>query len=289
MTKEIKTLIRDMQHVLDTGEGYTEEIARWVGADIAQSLIRQLADERQQRKGTLRVSNLGTPCERKLWYTVNRSGNSEPLPSSARNKFIFGDLTESHILGLAKASGHNVGGLQGKVDVFGIRGSRDCVIDGMLIDVKSCSSYAYNKFKSGTLRDDDPFGYISQLSSYLHGSQSDPLVTYKTKAGFLAVDKQMGHFCLDIYDLTEELEKKEQEVLRKKHIVNEVEPPPRAYEPVPHNKSGNEKLPLPCSYCDFKATCWPEARKFLYSNGPVYLTKVVKEPSGNVFEDTEWK
>ena len=288
MTKDITTLIRDMKHVLNSGEGYTREIAEWVGHDIAQSLYRQMSARGGERKGTLRVSNLGTPCERKLWYTVNSRVEPEPLSPSTLNKFIFGDITESHILGLAKAAGHDVRGLQDTVDVVGIRGSRDCVIDGMLIDVKSASSRSYDKFKSGSLREDDPFGYISQLSSYLYGSQSDPLVTYKTKAAFLAVDKQFGHFCLDIYDLTEELERKEEEVNGKKEMVKRKTPPPRAYEPVPFNKSGNEKLPMPCSYCDHKKTCWPEARKFLYSNGPVYLTKIVKEPTGNVFEDKDW-
>jgi len=72
------------------------------------------------------------------------------------------------------------------------------------------------------------------------------------------------------------------------HVVNEVEPPERAYEPVPHNKSGNTKLGTQCSYCDFKKHCWPQARKFLYSNGPIWMVDVVKEPSGSVFEDTEW-
>jgi CRISPR/Cas system-associated exonuclease Cas4 (RecB family) len=204
------------------------------------------------------------------------------------NKFIFGDLTESHVLGLVKASGHTLEGLQTPVDVFGIRGHRDCVINGMLFDVKSCSSRAFDKFKYNKLREDDAFGYISQLSSYLYGSRNDPLVTEKNKAGFLAVDKQFGHIAVDIYDLTEDLERKEEEVLRKQHVVNEVEPPERAYEPVPHNKSGNMKLPTACSYCEYSRICWPEARKFLYSNGPVFLTKVEREPTGNVFEDKDW-
>jgi hypothetical protein len=288
LAKSIATLQRDLEHVLNTGEGYTQEIAEWVGNDIAKSLERQLSGITKQRKGTLRLSNLGTPCERKLWYHVNSEHEPEPLPPSARNKFIFGDLTESHVLGLVKASGHTLEGLQTPVDVFGIRGHRDCVIDGMLFDVKSCSSRAFDKFKYGKLREDDSFGYISQLSSYLYGSRDDPIVTKKNKAGFLAVDKQFGHIAVDIYDLTEDLERKEEEVLRKQHVVNEVEPPERAYEPVPHNKSGNMKLPVACSYCDYNRTCWPEARKFLYSNGPVFLTKVEREPTGNVFEDKDW-
>jgi CRISPR/Cas system-associated exonuclease Cas4 (RecB family) len=307
LTKSIATLQRDLEHVLNTGDGYTQEIAEWVGNDIAQSLERQLMGVSKQRKGTLRLSNLGTPCERKLWYHVNSKHEPEPLPPSARNKFILGDLTESHVLGLVKASGHTLEGLQDSVDVFGIRGHRDCVIDGMLFDVKSCSSRAFDKFKYGKLREDDTFGYISQLSSYLYGSRNDPIVTEKNKAGFLAVDKQFGHIAVDIYDLTEDLERKEEEVLRKQHVVNEVDVPDKpkwtrikydrskkeyvvaeVAEDWEDGKSGNRKLSQVCSYCEWKKVCWPELRKFIRANSVEYLTKVEREPSGNVFEDKDW-
>ena len=296
--KTIDTLQKDIQHVLNTGEGWTREISQWVADDIAKSLDRQFSSIGKERKRTLRASNLGTPCERKLWFHVNSRIDPEPLPASTRNKFIFGDLTESYILGLVKAAGHTLEGLQDSVDVFGIRGSRDCVIDGMLFDVKSCSTRAFDKFKYGKLREDDPFGYISQLSTYLYGSRDHSIVTNKTHAGFLAFDKQFGHIAVDVYDMSEELEQKEQEVLRKLHIVNEVEPPerptwPRYYrgelqeqeQDWAEGKSGNRKLATNCSYCDFKKECWPELRKFLYSSGPMYLTKVVREPGGSVFED----
>lgn len=286
MTKDIKTLIKDMQDVLRTGVGWTDAISRWVADDIAQSLNRQFNRNGRTGGGYLRFSNLGTPCERKLWYSTRGTIDPEPLPASTLNKFIFGDITESYILGLAKAAGHEVVGLQDSVEILGVRGSRDCIIDGMLIDVKSASSYAFNKFKSGGLRSDDSFGYISQISSYLYGSQSDKLLKEKTKAGFLVFDKQFGHLCLDIYDLTEELQGKEQEVQHKIDVVKSDNMPDRAFEPVPHNKSGNEKLGTNCSYCDFKRHCWPDLRAFAYSNGPVFFTKLVKEPQGNVMEIT---
>lgn len=292
MTKDISTLIADMEDVIVTGEGWTDEISQWVADDIAKSLSRQFNRSGAQRKRTLRVSNLGTPCQRKLWYHINSTTEPEPLPTSTLNKFIFGDLTESYILGLAKAAGHSVEGLQDSVDVDGIRGHRDCVIDGMLIDVKSCSTTAFAKFKQHKLRDDDSFGYISQLSSYLYGSRDDPLVTYKDKAGFLAFDKQFGHICLDIYDLTEEVTNKSQEVANIKSVVKSDSIPDRpkwertyrgevveVAEDWADGKSGNRKLATACSYCEWKDTCWPDLRTFIYSNGPRYFTKVVREPS----------
>jgi len=53
---------------------------------------------------------------------------------------------------------------------------------------------------------------------------------------------------------------------------------------VPEGKSGNMKLGVNCSYCPHKVTCWDDAnngdglRLFLYSNGPMWLTEVQKEP-----------
>jgi len=278
MTKTPWTLKEDINHVLTTGSGWTKEISEWVAHMVAESLNRQFRGRDQQRKRVLRASNLGTPCERALWYHVNSESDGEPLSPSTFNKFIYGDITESYVLGLCKAAGHDVAGLQDTVDVCGIRGSRDCVIDGMLFDIKSAASQSFTKFDKGTLRDNDLFGYISQLSTYLYGSQSDPLVTYKDKAGFLAFDKQHGHIAVDIYDLSEELEKKEQEVLRKQHIVNEMEPPERPFEPVPDGKSGNMKLPTNCSYCQWKHQCWDNLRGFIYSSGPRWLTEVVYTP-----------
>lgn len=297
MTKTIKTLIKDIHHVLETGEGWTDEISQWVADDISKSLSRQFNSIGQERKRTLRPSSLGTPCERKLWYSINSRIDPEPISPSTRNKFIFGDITESYLLGLCKAAGHSVVGLQTIVDIDGIRGARDCIIDGMLVDVKSASSRSYEKFKRNQLRRDDPFGYLSQISSYLYGSRNDPLLTEKDKVGFLAFDKQFGHICFDVYDVSDLVAKKSEEVAHKRKVVKQDKPPERpkwpryeydrktkeyvlaeVAEDWAEGKSGNRKLSTQCSYCDYKKECWPNLRTFLYANGPKYLTKVVNEP-----------
>ena len=282
--KTYKTLKNNIEHVLRTGEGWTEEISEWVASDIKQSLNRQFSRDARP-KGKLRLSLLGTECERKLWYSTVGDIEPEPLPASTYNKFIFGDLTESYMLGLVKASGHHVVGLQDTVVVHGIRGSRDCVIDGMLFDIKSASDYSFKKFARGGLREDDPFGYISQISSYLYGSQCDSTVTYKDKAGFLVANKNTGEIVVDIYDLTPELEGKQEEVESKKRIVKSDSPPPRPYEQEPDGKSGNMKLPRQCSWCEYKQGCWPELRTFINDTGYTkYLTVVKREPAGSYME-----
>ena len=98
------------------------------------------------------------------------------------------------------------------LNVHGIRGHRDAVIDGMTVDVKSCSPFAFKKFRDGELRDNDPFGYISQLSSYVYAAKDDPLVTDKNRGAFLAIDKVNGEICLDVYDFSNELSTKQTEM-----------------------------------------------------------------------------
>lgn len=280
LSKSITTLKADIEEVLRSGVGWTKEISEWVGEAISKDLDRQL--EPRVSKPTLRMSNLGTPCIRKLYLSINEWENElrEELPPNAKNKFIYGNIIEAWTLGLVKASGHKLEGIQDQMQINGIKGSRDCVIDGMLFDVKSVSTYGFDKFKDNGLYLDDPFGYLSQLSSYLYAGKDDPLIRDKTHAGFLAVDKQLGTIAIDIYDLSDYLRDKEEEVEQKKAIVNgsEVPPIPDSHMDIADGKSGNMKLCTACSYCEMKFVCRKDIQTYLYSGGPRFLTKVVREP-----------
>jgi len=164
--------------------------------------------------------------------------------------------------------------------VNGIKGHRDCVIDGWTIDVKSASDFSFEKFKRGDLASNDPFGYCSQLSSYLYAGQDDPLVTEKNKAAFLVIKKNRFELCLDVHDFTARLPHKEAEVQHKKDMVKGPIPPiPAAAAPIPQSKtSPNMKLSTLCTYCFRKKKCYPGLRTFQYSGGPSHLTHVAKLP-----------
>ena len=275
--KTINTLVEDIQEVIKGQGGWDASITHFLSESIAELAKARFSKPREPR-GYLSLSSIGTPCQRKLWYKVNESTSAEPLPASALLKFFFGDIIEALILSLAMAAGHRVTGMQTRLDVHGIKGSRDAVIDGVTVDVKSASTYAFKKFKDGNLREDDPFGYISQLSSYVYGGQDDPLVEHKTKGAFLAVDKTLGNICLDFYDFTEELKTKDVEMKAAKDLVAGSIPDYRI-PPVPQSKtSPNTKLAMSCSYCEFKKSCYPEVRTFIYESGPLFLVDVVTEP-----------
>jgi hypothetical protein len=286
MTKDISTLVEDMENVILGLNGWDNVLGGEAGKAISKVLSDRMSKP-QEPRGYLSMSGLGTPCDRKLWYKINQTELAQPLRANTLLKFMYGDVIEELALCIAQQAGHSVVGQQDRMEAHGIKGSRDCVINGMTVDVKSASPYSFKKFKEGNLREQDPFGYISQLSSYVYSAKDDPLVTNKTHGAFLVINKVNGHICLDMYDFTEELKTKEEEITRIKEMVNQKVPPERSFEDEPQSKtSPNMKLKMECSYCEFKRACWPGLKLYPYSHGPVYLTKVVKPPL--VEESEDW-
>lgn len=275
----IDTLVKDIYNLFgDDGFKPGEEDVQAFGHALAQRIAERV--EERQSGSALRLSALGTKCDRKLWYSQHTPEKGEPLRPETRIKFLFGDILEELLFFFARCAGHKVEGEQDTVEVEGVKGHRDGVIDGVVVDAKSASTYSFGKFKEGITPDNDAFGYLEQLDAYLEGSQDDPLVVDKERAAFLAIDKQHGHICLDIQ------KKKNYDyktlIAKKRENLNRDVPPERGYAAKPDGKSGNMKLGVECSYCAFKDECWPGLRTYLYSTGPRFLTRVVKEP--NVYE-----
>lgn len=268
---QINSLVNDIYKRLDRDEHIAPENVQKFAENLANKISERLG-EKEAHRG-LRLSNIGTPCDRKLWYTVNKPETAEPLRPEVKLKFLYGDIQEELLLMLAREAGHEVKGEQDRLEIQGVKGHRDAVIDGRLVDVKSASSRGFQKFKEHKVPEDDPFGYMDQINAYHYASDDveDDLVT------FFVIDKQMGHLTTDTYKTNGK--DYDKFIAEKKDIVNQPDPPPRAFNDVPEGKSGNKKLSTECSYCPFKYECWPGLRTFLYSRGPVFLTKVTKEPN----------
>lgn len=272
--KTIDTLIEDIYEVLETGVDMTDDEVDDLGRMLGEAVRHSL---RRENKATLRMSMIGQPCNRKLYYEINNPEEKEPFKGPQFMKFLTGHLLEEVVLWLAEKSGHTVTGRQDEMEIAGIKGHRDAVIDGMTTDAKSASTYSFQKFKEHRLGEDDPFGYMTQLNSYVEAGKDDPLVTVKDEGAFLVIDKTLGNICLDRYKKSSFPVEKLYEY--KKDMVNRPEPPSRGFEPIPEGKSGNMKLGVNCSYCDFKNKCYPNLRTFVYAKGPVFLTSVKKEPN----------
>lgn len=258
--KNLSSLVEDIYSLLESGG------ARIDAVKLAECIKQKLESKHIPE---LRMSNFGTPCERKLWYTINQPDKAEPLSGDVLIKFMIGDICEEVVLSLAGAAGHSVERRQEEVVLAGVKGHIDAVVDGAIVDVKSASSRSFDKFKYGTIKSDDPFGYVDQLSLYGAATQSK-------EAAFIAIDKQHGTLAIDKHSLPDR--DWDAEVKSKKEMLALSLPPPRSYVPVLEGKSGNEVIPTPCSYCQFKHTCWKNLRSFKYSNGVKHFTKVVRTP-----------
>lgn len=272
----IRTLIPDINQLLKERQDgwFTDDLAGSLGRELS-SVLKTNLGERTERK-TLRLSQMGEKCPRHLWYSVHHPELAEALRPEVIIKFTYGHMIESLILMLARAAGHDVQGEQDEILLDGIKGHRDAVIDGCIVDVKSAASRSFQKFQNGTLAQSDTFGYLDQLDGYVVGCADDPLVTTKDRGYLLAVDKQLGHLAL--YEHFAREHSIRERARAYKAIVSLSEPPACTCETVSDGGSGNIKLGLRASYSPFKYCCFPNLRTFLYSDGPRYLTRVVRTP-----------
>lgn len=276
LTKSIDTLVDDIYELFDKGHDIDDKNLEEFSESLSKTIAERLKGYKSERESYLRLSAIGKP-DRQLYYEVNNCPK-ESLQPNAKIKFLFGDILECLLILLAKESGHKVEEEQKRVEIEGVVGHKDCRIDGVTVDIKSASSYSFKKFQQGTLYKDDPFGYISQISSYVQGDEEVP-----EDGAFLAIDKQLGSLSLLKIPASKQtnVRKRIKEV---KKFVNKSDPPPKCYDPVPDGKSGNLKLAVGCSYCPFKHECWKDAnqgkgvRTFLYSTGPRHLVNVEREP-----------
>jgi hypothetical protein len=273
-----RTIPGDIYRLLENTEGHevSEDNVEWAG-EAFKELLRARLQPRKEGD-VIRFSSLGKQ-PRQLWYQANAPETAEKLQGKQLFKFLYGDAIEILLLFLTKETGHEVTHLQTEVECDGVRGHTDAVIDGVPVDCKSASPYAYTKFEDGSYVFDDPFGYVSQLSGYAHALERTD------RAGFLVAEKVAGDICFAPLDgLTIEANPPGPRIAELKEVVKQSAPPERCYAAVPEGKSGNMKLGVSCSYCPFKDVCWADAnggkglRKYFYSRGPVWLTDVQRDP-----------
>lgn len=286
-------VVRDVQELLRrVASGETvevdEETQRILGEIMAQRFVNALqgrTPKPRTEEKKVHFSEIGHPCRRKLWYNVHYPELAENLSPSNIFKFMYGDLIEELYLALVRLSGHNVTDEQKRCEIelpngWVISGYLDAKIDGVLTDVKSASTFGMRKFSEGLK--DDAFGYKDQLNGYMNSEG-------EIEGSFHAIDKQLGNMvCMDM-DATPLTDKWKEQLVAD---IEGKEPPARAFEAEPEGKSGNFKLPINCSYCPFKHTCWADSndghglRTFIYNRGPVFLTEVKKEPKVPEYTET---
>ena len=285
--KKIDTLVEDIYSLFDLSaidmseedvDKYVEEFGEMVKLHTKKFLYAEESVDKN-----LRLSQIGKP-DRQLWYDINSNKERANLAPNTRIKFLYGYILEEFLLMCASIAGHDVKDQQKEVSVGGVVGHQDCIIDGVLVDVKSASTSSFKKFKNNNLLEDDPFGYIAQISAY---AQANGL----KDAAFLAIDKSTGEIVLTPVHSMEFINAEER-VKHLKGLVVSNAIPDRCYDPIPDGKSGNFKLSVGCVFCSHKRECWTDAnsgrgiRVFKYAQGKRYLVQVSKEP--DVPEVIDW-
>lgn len=252
----------------------SEEVIEEFGEAI-KNVIKEWSKPQDRKGFYLRMSNIGKPA-RQLWFDQKTESENRRLDPSLFIKFLYGHLLEEVLLLLVRMSGNKVTDEQKEIEVSGLKGHMDCKINGEVVDIKSASGFSFSKFAKGLLAEDDPFGYLAQLTAYEHAEGTD-------NGGFLVINKETGQLC---FYQPEELDKPNitKHIKDLKHKLTLVNPPALCYQPIPEGKSGNMKLPKNCSYCPHKFECHKDSndgkglRTFRYAKGNVYFTKVRKSP-----------
>ncbi len=272
----IDTLVQDIYRLFDAGGVEpTDEQLEAFSKSVTSSIRNSFRYKPNESRG-LRMSALGKP-ERQSWYECHRPDLREHLTAETKIKFLYGHILEDLLLLFARMAGHDVTEEQKELELDGIKGHKDATIDGWVCDIKSASSFGFKKFKSNNLtKENDSFGYLYQIKAYGEAEQNDKLC-------FLAIDKQFGHIAVCTPD-KKELPDVKEKIAKLKTCLESDTPPPRCYPDEADGVTGNRKLGVNCSYCSFKNECWSDSnkgeglRKFIYSNGPRWMTTVKNEP-----------
>ena len=274
--KTIDTLVEDIYSLFTSNEPskIPANVLQDFAKDVTDAVVNSLTEERKPRNN-LRLSMIGQPA-RKVWYSV-RSTEQEDLAGSDYIKFLYGDILEALLVFLSKVSGHKVSDQQKQVVLNDVVGHQDAVVDDVLVDFKSASSFSFKKFTEGMVFKDDPFGYVAQLSAYAQANNAK-------EAGWVVIYKTTGQiaYC-PVHRM--EMINASQKIDYLRDAIKDSEPPSRCYDDVPDGKSGNMQLAVGCNYCPYKFDCWSDAnngkglRAFQYANSVKYLTKVDREPN----------
>lgn len=288
---ELNTLVEDIYDIFRSDKGPTvskeeaEPLVDHMMSELKEVILARVYEEDRDRTPSLRMSNMGKR-DRQLYYELNQDTNSvaEKLSPNTYIKFLYGDIIEELLLLFVKLAGHTVSDEQKEVEVNGVLGHMDCVIDGTPIDCKSASKFSFAKFLDGSWMNEDPFGYKGQISGYMAAENSK-------EGGFLVFSKETGEVCLSmVHEM--ELENAPDRIDHIREVVAGDTPPERCYSDSDDGAAGNRVLHRACNYCSHKFTCWSDSnsgsglRVFDYSNGPKYFTNVAKAPRvDEIFND----
>ena len=236
------------------------------GVDISDELFAEVSNragwrfadqfgKRKERNGGLYLSSVGK-CPRQQAYNVlGFETNGKEIDSRARMVFFQGDMAELAVAYLAKLAGvsiESIGDNQATVNLDGVQGHPDGVLDAedgtkYLVEIKSMSSYGFEKFEKGDIDD----SYLGQVNAYMEALGLDWCV-------MVALNKDSGVLGEKIIHKDGAIVNRCRKNIKTVRQATKETLPERPYAP---DEKGN--LPWQCLYCAYWGHCWPNAQKVL--------------------------
>lgn len=223
------------------------------------ALKKQLRPE--PRVFYLRMSNVGRPsCQLQMEAAGEQRSRN---PYNHVIKMLLGDATEAIMEVVLRAAGLNITGGKNQVemDIEGVKvkGENDIEIDNKVFDTKSSSPWAFtNKWTDFEgLRNDDPFGYVSQLVGYSLAQGKEP-------GGWIVVNKATGEVKIIEVQMPESVVDETVSTMKTNVLkVSTKAPFEKCFEPETEKfrgkPTGSLRLSMTCSFCPYLNKCWPEA------------------------------
>lgn len=227
-----------------------------LGAAAVQAVTRSFTSNK--RSFTLRASNIGRPS---CMLHLESKGTPKEQPSyNNKMRFLIGDLTEQYAILILKASGVNIESIGGEVELGGLIGHYDVVIDGKIWDIKSASDWSFrNKMNSfESIQNGDTFGYIAQGVFYQVGLG-------KPFGGWIVINKSSGEWnVIEFPHDDKAIIDKALDTISETRAIIAGTSPPKFFEDEEETfykkKTGNRLLNNTCGFCDFKQHCFPGVR-----------------------------
>jgi len=271
------------QYLTAEGKTIQEHYAQELGKLAEWSFKRQFCqDEEPVIKGKLRLSAAGK-CPKQLAYAYHgyeRKGKEKDSRSCV--VFFQGDMVEAMVVQLARLSGclllgvgtNQIGvsldingtSVPGHPDGFVLVSNEKGASIGLL-EVKSMSSYSYERFEKGEIDE----GYKAQIQMYLKSTGCNWCV-------LVAVNKDSGVMNERHIDYDPDLASKTEENL-KKVLLSTPELLPDA--PASFDPDAKGLYPWQCLYCSFWGHCRPNAAKVLVGKSYKLKEQPKKEKQTN--------
>jgi CRISPR/Cas system-associated exonuclease Cas4 (RecB family) len=264
-----------------------EKLLQPAAKDVGHFLSK-LYENDPNKPFTLRMSNIGRPlCQLQMAKKNSTKAESDwflPL------RLMLGGVTEGLTMSILRHAGVNVQEAQTKVklpieythnsvtpfgttrEVVEVSGSLDVIIDDAVWDIKSASPYSYaEKFSSyESLKASDDFGYRMQLYGYAKARGC-------AAGGFIVIDKSSGE--IKVIEVPHNWEQEQAEILEETAhkftaLLSDDMPFQRSFsdqaEKFKKQLTGNRILSAPCTFCEYKRSCWPSLRHLPVEQSTAY-------------------